>query len=423
MIDFGSLPPEINSGRLYAGPGAAPMLSAATAWSELAAELSAAASGYGSVISEMTSSQWVGPSSGAMVTAVMPYVGWLSTVAALAEHTADQAMAAVAAYEAAYAMTVPPPVVLTNRILLAALVATNFFGQNSAAIAATETQYADMWAQDATAMYSYSASSAAAARLKSFTSAPNTTGDSGVVQQTTPLAQSAATQVESAAQNAVPHLTSGSTGSHLLQNVFTAASTGADSTTSGELPWPFSLLPTPANNWLGLVPANYKTVFHDLLQQYFALGIGNSGWSIGQQLTFGQGTTAGAGGAWYATPEFAHAGFGSGITASTGRAVRIGHLSVPHNWSASIEEHPEEFDELEEIEEFEEFPPGWSAASTQHSAVPLGQSSVTHSAVAGANPNEVLGGVPTRFGTRPTGGFIHKYGWRYNVVARPPAGG
>lgn len=32
-------------------------------------------------------------------------------------------------------------------------VATNILGQNTPAIAATETQYAEMWAQDAAAMY------------------------------------------------------------------------------------------------------------------------------------------------------------------------------------------------------------------------------------------------------------------------------
>ncbi|WP_252159672.1 PPE domain-containing protein, partial [Mycobacterium tuberculosis] len=41
--------------------------------------------------------------------------------------------------------------VVANRALLVALVATNFFGQNTPAIAATEAQYAEMWAQDAAA--------------------------------------------------------------------------------------------------------------------------------------------------------------------------------------------------------------------------------------------------------------------------------
>lgn len=39
MLDFGALPPEINSGRMYAGPGSGPLLAAAAAWDALAAEL------------------------------------------------------------------------------------------------------------------------------------------------------------------------------------------------------------------------------------------------------------------------------------------------------------------------------------------------------------------------------------------------
>jgi PPE-repeat protein len=58
----------------------------------------------------------------------------------------------VAAYEAAFAMTVPPPVIAANRALLLMLVATNFLGQNTPAIMATEAEYAEMWAQDAGAM-------------------------------------------------------------------------------------------------------------------------------------------------------------------------------------------------------------------------------------------------------------------------------
>ena len=82
MFDFGALPPEINSGRMYAGPGSGSMMAAAAAWDGLAAELGTAASGYSSVITELTSAPWVGPASRTMMAAVAPYVSWLSAAAA-----------------------------------------------------------------------------------------------------------------------------------------------------------------------------------------------------------------------------------------------------------------------------------------------------------------------------------------------------
>ena len=103
MLDFGLLPPEINSGRMYSGPGPGPMLAAAEAWDGLAAELGIASTGYGSTITELTGGPWIGPTSLTMLAAVTPYINWLSTTAAQAEETANQARAAVAAYEAAFA--------------------------------------------------------------------------------------------------------------------------------------------------------------------------------------------------------------------------------------------------------------------------------------------------------------------------------
>jgi PPE-repeat protein len=132
-MDFGALPPEINSARMYAGPGSTPMLTAASAWDQLSAELGSAASSYASVVSALTDGSWHGPASASMAAAAAPYVAWMSTTAGQAEQTADQAKSAAAAYEAAFAMTIPPAVVAANRAQLAALVATNLLGQNTAA--------------------------------------------------------------------------------------------------------------------------------------------------------------------------------------------------------------------------------------------------------------------------------------------------
>jgi PPE-repeat protein len=128
VLDFGALPPEINSARMYAGPGPGSMLAAAAAWQSLAEELTSAASGYGSVVSSLAGGPWTGPSSTSMATAAAPYVTWLSATGDQAQQTAAQAAAAASAYESAFAATVPPPLIEANRSLLAALVATNVLG-------------------------------------------------------------------------------------------------------------------------------------------------------------------------------------------------------------------------------------------------------------------------------------------------------
>ena len=197
-MDFGIYPPEINSGRMYTGPGSGPMMAAAQAWGSLADELYTAASAYQSVVSELTSGSWSGPSSTSMTAAAGTYVEWLSATAAQAEETAAQARAAAAGYEAAFAMTVPPPEIAANRSLLAALVATNFLGQNTPAIAATEAQYAEMWAQDALAMYGYAGSSAAATVLTPFTSPHQNTDPGGTASQAAAVSQAASTSAGNA---------------------------------------------------------------------------------------------------------------------------------------------------------------------------------------------------------------------------------
>lgn len=186
------MPPEINSGRMYAGPGSGPMLAAAQAWVGLADELYTAAGAYQSVISELSDS-WMGPSSAAMSVAAESYASWLVGAAAQAEQTAAQANAAAAAYEAAFMATVPPPEIAANRSLLMTLVATNFFGQNTSAIAATEADYAEMWAQDAAAMYSYAGSSASATTLTPFALPQENTDPGAAADQPAAVSQALAT--------------------------------------------------------------------------------------------------------------------------------------------------------------------------------------------------------------------------------------
>ncbi|HXE31450.1 MAG TPA: PPE family protein, partial [Terriglobales bacterium] len=181
---YGAFPPEFNSGRMYSGPGAGSLVAGAAAWQNLATELQSTASSYSSVISSLTAGPWVGPSSLAMASAAAPYVAWMQQTAAQAAQSATQATEAATAYETAFAAHVPPAVIAENRALLAQLVATNVFGQNTSAIAANEAQYGEFWAQDATAMDSYFASSATASNsLSQFSPAPQTTNESGTATQ------------------------------------------------------------------------------------------------------------------------------------------------------------------------------------------------------------------------------------------------
>ncbi len=207
MYDFAALPPEINSARIYSGPGSGPMLAAASAWSTIAAEMRSAAASYGSVVDELTSVGWFGPTSVSMLAAALPYVDWLSTTATQAEQAGSQAAAAATAYETAFATTVPPVAVAANRTELAMLVATNVFGQNTPAIAAAEAQYAEMWAQDAATMNGYATASDVASLLAPFTAPQSTSTPDGTSQQADAVAQAAQTPAGTA-QSVVSSATS-----------------------------------------------------------------------------------------------------------------------------------------------------------------------------------------------------------------------
>ncbi|OBK10438.1 PPE family protein [Mycobacterium asiaticum] len=207
-MDFGALPPEVNSLRMYTGPGSAPLLAAVSAWDRLAAELHATAAAYDTVISVLTGDGWLGPASESMLTAITPYLTWMTLTGVKAEEAASQAAAAAGAYEAAYAMTVPPATVAANRAQLQMLVATNLIGQNTPAIAANEAAYGEMWAQDAAAMYGYATSSAVASTLTPFTQPAQVTDPAGQAAQAGAVTQAAGNATGTLTQSELPQLMS-----------------------------------------------------------------------------------------------------------------------------------------------------------------------------------------------------------------------
>ncbi len=194
------LPPEITSAQIYAGPGSAPMQDAAMAWDDLAAEFHAVAAGYHSVIAGLAES-WNGPSSMAMAAAATRYTAWITATAAQAKDTATRMTAAASAYETAFAATVPPAAIAANRSRWATLQATNIVGQNTAAIAAADVEYAQMWLQNATTMYRYAASAAAAVPTAPFTAPPQPVDSTGSTGQSAAVAGAAAGSAGTAARS------------------------------------------------------------------------------------------------------------------------------------------------------------------------------------------------------------------------------
>lgn len=343
-MDFGIYPPEINSGRMYAGPGAAPLSAAAQAWAQLADALYTAASAYESVVAGLTTGAWLGPASVLMTAAAMPYVEWLSNTAARAEETAAQATAAVAAYELAFAATVPPPVIAANRSLLAALVATNFFGQNTPAIAATEAQYAEMWAQDATAMYTYAGSSAAASVLTPLTSPRRNTTPGGSAGQATAVSQAASAPVGDAQGIASGVAQASSVAPQALPSLpiaAPAATTSAPLTTLSDLATVFVTGPGSLVTFGVLTPLDILSGPIDLPFALAGTLVGFhtddivSGWN-GEEAWPGTGPAP----VWDFPATLANLSPGAVPTVSAGmaEAKAVGALSVPQAWTVAAPE-------------------------------------------------------------------------------------
>jgi PPE-repeat protein len=387
-----------------------------------------------------------------MAAAAEPYAAWMSTTAEQAEQAASQAQAAVGAYETAFAMTVPPPVIAANRIQLASLTATNIFGQNTPAIAATEAQYGEMWAQDAAAMYGYAANSAAAtAKVTPFTAAPQTTTGAGSAAQGAAVSAAAGTstgtgvqstlsQLISSIQTALQSLTSPSSSTSStsgLSGLLSGLLGGGSSTGS-------SSITTPGGGILSTSGLTLGNILNGVLTSYAVmpgwLGIGLTstmagsifGPLMGSSMNLGftpavvaasQAANAASAAGAAAAPAAAAAGaaaapaaLGSGFAgglgglASLGQAASVGTLSVPHSW-------------------------GWAATpqAAMLGGMPLAPAlpGVNLGATGGlpvaAGLPLMMGGLPRAAGVAAAAGVggavASKYAPRLTAVSRSPAAG
>jgi PPE-repeat protein len=357
-MSFMIFPPEINSSLMYSGAGSGPLMAAASAWSELAADLESTAASYQAVLAQLTGSTWLGPSSARMAAATAPYVDWLATTAGQAAQTSAQAQFAAAAYEGAFASTVPPAVIAANRALLAALVATNFLGQNTPAIMATEAHYMEMWFQDGLSMDTYAASSQQAVVLPQQTPAPSTS-DGGLSSDLAAAVQSIENSVTNTVNNltsAIQGLLSGNTTagssangmssalSSAVSNL-TGASTGAQAgaATSGATTATGAVTST-SSTLLPIQATYYATMFASMPAKML-ISLSKS-MSVSQAMQAGQqamladvqSLVDGKLKALLASISGQMRGFGSQITAQLAGAGRLGGMSVPNGWAQAAPE-------------------------------------------------------------------------------------
>jgi PPE-repeat protein len=408
MVDFGALPPEINSARMYMGPGSSSLQTAASAWNGIAAELQSAAQGYETVITQLASDTWNGPASAAMTSAAQPYVTWMQETAAQAEQAATQARTAAAAYEQAFAATVPPPLIAANRAETAAATQANVFGQYTALIMQLEAQYAQMWAQDASAMYGYAGQSAAASQVTPFATPAATTNPAGTASQAGAVSAATGNSAASSTQSLLSQLTSSMPSS--LQNLATPATSAATTTTPFQdlfaLIFGTTALPT---NLSALVTDSspYASLFYNTEGlPYFSVGMGN----FGIQMAKSAGMLGGAAPAAAAPALHGLGGLGAGlgsgagaaahpVSAISGGAGSVGKLAVPASWIGGTPQAAT---------------PGVQLVSNV-SAAP--------EAAAGGGGN-LMGGMPLA-GTRAGfgNGLGPRYGFKPTVMGRPPMGG
>lgn len=401
MLDFGALPPEINSGLMYAGAGSGSMMGAASGWNTLAAELNSAAVAYDRVVTTLSSEEWLGQASASMADAAAPYVEWMRSTAAAAEHAASQAMSAATAFETAHATIVPPPVIAANRVNLAQLLSTNVLGQNTGAIAALEAQYGEMWATDSATMYNYAGRSANISAVTPFTSAPDTTNPAGMANQTASATSTSAGAAQNTLQGAMNKITSAlgklSTGMQAADPAAPPADPVKSALSSGLL------------GYLGDIftfYAPFSTTFYNTEGlPFFSAGIANTFISIAKST----GALGGAAAAPAVAPPAVAAppaaaglgltGAGSPVAGALGNAASVGRLSVPAVWAENTLGQPQHGSVLPPVSNIREVPD--------------------------ARPANVLGGMPIGGAGAGDGGAgrAPRYGVRPIVIPRPPAAG
>jgi PPE-repeat protein len=302
-MEFTALPPEVTSALIHSGPGAESLIQASGAWQRLGTSLEESAGINAATLSSLADA-WHGPSAAAMTKAVEPYLNWLRTTAQQCQQMAIAVQDAIAAFNSARSSVVPVASVSANRTRLTQLLATNRFGINLPAIAETEDEYLDMWANNSGAMSRYEAASAQATTLPKFSSPLAITNPAGTAAQ--------ASVTSAAATNS---------------STTSAASLLADITSFDPNSGWFGLANTYANQFISSgFPINLLSY---AAQNTSAQALQTVGGDIGTGLSEGQSALGAGAGALGGAGAFGAAGLSAEPTAAIGIGVSMGKLTAP----------------------------------------------------------------------------------------------
>ncbi|KLO25640.1 PPE family protein [Mycobacterium haemophilum] len=176
------LPPEINSSNMLNGPGPLSITYACMQWKTLIQEVQNLKSSFNQIL-RCLMDNWSGPAAIQVSNAATPFQNWLNYLHTKVDTTETEIRSIMYAVHNARHGVVDPELIDANRAQALVLSSDNELGQNTAAIAALEEEYAEYWDQDGMVMERYrDAVRFALSRLTPWTPPPPIATNTGLVQ-------------------------------------------------------------------------------------------------------------------------------------------------------------------------------------------------------------------------------------------------
>jgi len=153
--DAAAVDPATNHVLMRSGDQGASLLDAAAGHESIADMLLAEMAAMGLNVNSTAAVSWQGPGGQMMTMSASEFILLCETASVWTRISMMQASEVAMAHSSALESMIPAEVVVTNRSTQTTLVATNWFGIHTPAIAALEAEYQEFWIQNATARTGY----------------------------------------------------------------------------------------------------------------------------------------------------------------------------------------------------------------------------------------------------------------------------